>query len=106
MDRQEISKLSQEMRNEVAAFKASGLSVRTFCENKPYTFHKFNYWALKLKKEDSGQYGSSKKGFSTLKPSKATVFASNSPSVEITFPNGIQVALYESVTANFLKSLL
>lgn len=107
MNHQERLLLDQQMRKEVAAFKSSGHPIAQFCQDKSYTLHKLNYWVIKVKREESGQPAtSSTKGFSTLKPGNIAGPTLSTPSAEIVYPNGMRVALYESVTANFLKSLL
>lgn len=95
------------MRKEVAAFKASGLLIAQFCQDKSYTLHKLNYWVIKVKREEFGlPANSSTKGFSTLKPGNNIGSTNSQPSADIVYPNGMRVSIYQQVTAAFLKSLL
>lgn len=106
MNHQERLLLDQQMRKEVAAFQSSGLAITQFCQDKPYTLHKLNYWVMKIKKEEAGLAGSSIKGFSTLRPGNNAGSAIHLPSADILYPNGIRISIYERVTAVLLKSLL
>ena len=104
MDKEKQAGLSAFMRSELESFYLSGKSVRDFCMDKPYTFHKLNYWKLKVNREQNKILGENT-GFVSLKPADS-VGISTVAKAEIVFPNGIRVNIYESVTASFIKSLL
>ena len=94
------------MIEEVNAFRTSGLPATKFCIDKPYTSHKLKYWASKLRGEQELEHSGSVEGFSRISVSGSTSLATAGVKAEIVCPNGIRIALYESLTANFLKSLL
>lgn len=106
MNLQEKSSLNQYMREEVSAYHASQLPVRQFCEDKPYTFHKLNYWVLKIKKEQNGGQHVQKSGFSSIKVSNGTPNTAHTAHADINYPNGIRITIYEPLTVSLLKSLL
>ncbi|MGH2623468.1 MAG: IS66 family insertion sequence element accessory protein TnpA, partial [Sphingobacterium sp.] len=99
------SSLSQYMHAEVIAYHASNLPVHKFCEGKPYTFHKLNYWILKIRKEQKGGQYAQRSGFSSIKVSSPRGVTSTA-NADIIYPNGIRIAIYEPLTASLLKSLL
>ena len=99
MDQSKQAEVSAFMRSEVEAFYSSGKSVRDFCVGKPYTFHKLNYWKLKVNREQNNT------GFIPLKPLCPTE-VTPAARAEIICPNGIRINIYEPVTSSFIKSLL
>jgi hypothetical protein len=82
----EKSSLSEYMHAEVNAYRASNLPVRHFCEGKPYTFHKLNYWVHKIRKEQNGGQYAQGSGFSTIKASGTVASTAHA---DIIYPNGV-----------------
>ena len=99
----ERNALSEYMHSEVSAYLASNQSVRHFCEGKPYTFHKLNYWVLKIRKEEISKQSIPGSGFSTIKASNNRAPITHA---DIIYPNGIRIAVYEPLSSSLLKSLL
>jgi len=99
----ERNSLSEYMHSEVSAYLASNLPIRQFCEGKPYTFHKLNYWVLKIRKAENGDQSSPGSGFSAIKVSNDR---SSTAHADIIYPNGIRIAIYQPLSASLLKSLL
>lgn len=106
MKPESLATLREYMIEEVTALRASGLPASQFSIGKPYTCHKLRYWSLKLRNEEEPLETTAIGGFSQIAVSNPISLDSSVVKAEIICPNGIRIALYEPLTASFLKSLL
>lgn len=82
-----MSKLSEQMQKDVAAWKASGLTKKEFLKEKPYSISKFEYWVSKLK--DIDQSGAFQEvDFSDSRQAKASKI------LEIEHPTGVKITVF------------
>ena len=92
------------MRQHIASYKTSGLSVQQYCKDNNLSIHRFNYWNYRRDKAQTG------KGFSRVKPATSQAPASKAstrnPTVEVTLANGNRIAFFESNSLGLFKALL
>ena len=110
----------QEWADRFAQQKASGLTVRQWCEVNHFSFHTYNYWKHLLKEEVVDQIlpdivpiavpavpdsdsSLETTGFRSIRPHCA--FHSNPSFVKLNI-NGISIEIDDSVSVEFLSKLL
>lgn len=91
----------QQMFEMIEQWKQSGLCQNAFCEQHSIRFHKFYYW-YKCYRRQHDVCEDSSVGFVKLKIEKPVVASS----VEIHFPGGIRMLFHETVSSNYLKTLI
>ena len=96
--------------------KASGLTVRQWCEQNNFSFHTYNYWKHLLKEEVVSQVlpdivplsvpaaSDSDHSLEIPKPEIRSI-RSNDPTVKIQI-NGISIEIDSSVSEEFLSKLI
>lgn len=93
----------------VEAWQNSQQSKVEFCEAKSINVHTFTYWLQKYKIEQSEKINPpSKNKFLPLQIKKPpTSSTATSPAtIEIQYPNGIQLRIHQQVDTQFLTTLL
>ncbi|AWW29481.1 IS66 family insertion sequence hypothetical protein [Echinicola strongylocentroti] len=76
--------LQAEMASLVEEFKTTGLTQKSFSEQKGIGFHKFNYWYRKLRDEQPA--GTT--GFLPVRTQGSSVPAE---AMEVVYPNGVKL---------------
>lgn len=80
--------LREEMIGLVEEFKGCGMTQGAFCDSKGISFHKFNYWYRKLKKENLGE--GQVQQFIKVDTGPAKV---SDDFIELIYPNGVKIKL-------------
>lgn len=89
--------LYEQMSQHVQSWKGQKLSRKLYCQQNALSLHKFNYWVLKLIKEEKGSSaGKNSKGFTKI-PQPVAV-STVGPSFQVELPNGNRINFYGSLT--------
>jgi len=83
----------------VAKWEASGLTQTAFCRQESIHLHTFNYWKVKLSKEQEPEEPT---GFVPLDFIKSPAQGH----IEVFYPDGTRLHLPSSTPADYLKALL
>ena len=110
--------LTQQMAQHVQSWKRQKVSRKIYCQQAGMSIHKFNYWILKLRKEqhDAGAVysgdggpectaGASKRNGFTPIP-EAVAVSSMGPAFQVELPNGNRINFFSSLTPELLKLFL
>lgn len=84
---------ADEMRSHIEACSKSGLTVRDYCMENRLIKSSYYYWQKKLSEENDSS------GF-------IPVSIKRNPSVEITYPNGVQLSFAGDISVATLKALV
>lgn len=84
---------SEQMRSHIEACSQSGLTVSDYCQQNGIIKSNYYYWLKKLNAENKAA------GFVALSVGKGA-------SVEITYPNGVQLSFSGEIDAATLKALV
>src|ERR1044071_4090867 len=96
--------LHQEMSEHVQSWKQQKLSRKLYCQQNDLSLHKFNYWVLKLIKEEKESVVRRTKGFTKI-PQPVAV-GSVGPSFQVELPNGNRINFYGSLTPELYQLFL
>lgn len=98
------SSLYQQMSQHVQSWKQQKLSRKLYCQQNDLSIHKFNYWVLRLIKEEQVFTVPKTKGFTKI-PQPVTV-SSVGPSFQVELPNGNRINFYGSLTPELYQIFL
>lgn len=87
-------------------WQSSGLSMKSFCEQKGIHRNTFYYWAKTIKKDKKLPATAPEKGFSQILVSQPHSNPCAQPVVIINFPNGSRIEFYYPVEASVIKPLI
>ncbi len=76
-------------------WKTSGLSARTFAEDKPFSASSLNYWKGKFKPATKSSF------IQVIADQSKT-----SPYARLTYPSGVILEIYDSVAPEYFNGLL
>lgn len=88
----------------IEAWKSSGLSQKSYCEQSGIASHIFHYWLSKYRIREQGV--NAEKGFVPVKVVSAKQPASPAPFLEVIGCNGNRLVFFDQPDVSFLKSLL
>jgi hypothetical protein len=89
------------MKNQVEAWKTSGLTQIAYCREHGIIFSQFNYWVRKLCPSSEPA-----RGFVKIKLKTESAPVSNGPLMELVLPGGGRLNFYQPVDPEYLKRLL
>lgn len=92
------------MSQHVQSWKQQKLSRKLYCQQNDLSIHKFNYWVLRLIKEEQVSAVSMTKGFTKI-PQPVTV-SSADPFFQVELPNGNRINFYRSLTPELYQIFL
>ena len=93
-----MNELAKKMSALVLEFEQSGMTQKGFCRCIGMSFHRFNYWFRKLRREEAPSTSPS-----FIEVRKDT--ASPSPSLEVVYPNGVRILVPQG-SLDMLSSLV
>ena len=93
----------QEMQAAYNAWQQSGLSKKTFCQKSNLPRSAFFYWIKKLNSKEKQSANS----FQEIKiPKTEATFSLQVPQIEIEYPSGVKLKLYQQVDASWVKAII
>lgn len=105
MSNKSKSFLYEQMFQHVQSWKQQKLSRKSYCQQNSLSLHKFNYWVLKLIKEEKGSSALKKtKGFTKV-PQPVAVSPMGA-SFQVELPNGNRINFYGSLTPELYQLFL
>ncbi len=96
--------LYQQMSQHVQSWKQQKLSRKLYCEQNDLSIHKFNYWVLKLIKEEQVSAVPRTKGFTKIPDPVAVSFVG--PAFQVELPNGNRINFFQFLTPELYKIFL
>lgn len=96
--------LYQQMSEHVQSWKQQKLSRKLYCQQNDLSIHKFNYWVLRLIKDEQVSAVPGTKGFTKI-PQPVAV-SSVGPSFQVELPNGNRINFYGSFTPELYQIFL
>ena len=98
------SSLYQQMLHHVQSWKQQNVSRQLYCQQNGLSIGKFNYWILKLRKEQRDSAVPRTKGFTKIPDPAAVSFVG--PSFQVELPNGNRINFFQSLTTELYKIFL
>src|SRR5438552_2570810 len=108
--KEQNAKIAQEMRQHVASWQASKMSIQAYCADKDFTVHKLYYWFHKTQKGPSATAGTAT-GFTRVRPKTGPSVSpgpshSRLPSLEVNLSNGTRLVFYQAISKDLLNVFL
>lgn len=104
MSNKSKNSLYEQMSQHVQSWKQQKLSRKLYCQQNALSLHKFNYWVLKLIKEEKGSAVPETKGFTKIP--QAVAVSTVGPSFQVELPNGNRINFYGSLTSELYQIFL
>lgn len=102
--------LTQQMAQHVQSWKQQKVSRKLYCQQAGMSLHKFNYWILKLRKEQNvfdvprEHNVPNSNGFTQIP--EPVVVSSINPAFQVELPNGNRINFFGSLTPELFKLFL
>lgn len=96
--------LYQQMCQHVQSWKHQKLSRKLYCQQNDLSIHKFNYWIVRLIREEQVSAVPRAKGFTKV-PQPVAV-STVGPSFQVELPNGNRINFYGSLTSELYQIFL
>ena len=96
--------LTEQMAQHVQSWKQQKISRKLYYKQAGMSLHKFNYWIMKLRKEQHDLDVPKRTGFTQI--SEAATVSSMNPAFQVELPNGNRINFFGSLTPELFKLFL